>query len=194
MVPRRFRPQNAFLSVLWSNSSTFPVEVFLLVFFRPHQLGLLMRALLVVAVVWARHVLLVVLHLVLCPLTARQVLLVKMPLVVLLLAARLVLLVTMPLVCLLELSLVLAVVRPRPGQGSTALRGRRFAGQVSVEPDAAGRVGFIESASAQAELASGGDFRFSASYLGRFAEGDNVWFSARQLPTGRWEAFDLVHF
>ena len=74
--------------------------------------------------------------------------------------------------------------RPRPGQGSTALRGRRFAGQVSVEPDAAGRVGFIESTSAQAELASGGDFRFSASYLGRFAEGDNVWFSARQLPTG----------
>ena len=79
-------------------------------FSRPHQLGLLMRALLVVAVVWARHVFLVILHLVLCLLTARQVLLVKMPLVVLLLAARLVLLVTMPLVCFLELSLVLAVL------------------------------------------------------------------------------------
>ena len=58
--------------------------------------------------------------------------------------------------------------RPRPRQGSTALRGRRFGGQVFLEPDAAGRVGFIESASAQAELAYGGDFRFSASYLGRF--------------------------
>ena len=109
-VQRRFRQQNAFLSGLWSKSSTFLVEVFLLVFFRPHQLGLLMRALLVVAVVWARRVLLVILHLVLCLLTARQVLLVKMPLVVLLLASRLVLLVTMPLVCLLELSLVLAVI------------------------------------------------------------------------------------
>ena len=64
--------------------------------------------------------------------------------------------------------------RPRPGQGSTALRGRRFAGQVFVEPDAAGRVGFIESASAQVELAYGGDFRFSASYLGRFFTGDDV--------------------
>ena len=82
--------------------------------------------------------------------------------------------------------------RPRPGQGSTALRGRRFAGQVFVEPDAAGRVGFIESASAQAELACGGDFRFSASYLGRFFTGDDVTLSARQLPTGRWEAFDLA--
>ena len=84
--------------------------------------------------------------------------------------------------------------RPRPGQGSTALRGRRFVGQVFVEPAAAGRVGFLESVSAQAELAFGGDFRFSASYRGRFADGDYVWFSARQLPTGRWEAFDLVHF
>ena len=84
--------------------------------------------------------------------------------------------------------------RPRPGQGSTALRGRRFAGQVFLEPDAAGRVGFIESASAQAELASGGDFRFSASYLERFFTGDDVIFSARQLPTGRWEAFDQEHF
>ena len=84
-------PRNAVLSGLWSNSLTFPVEVFLLVFFRPHQLGLLMRALLVVAVVWARHVLLVKLHSVPCLLAARQVLLVKMPLVVLLLAARLVL-------------------------------------------------------------------------------------------------------
>ena len=84
--------------------------------------------------------------------------------------------------------------RPRPGQGSTALRGRRFVGQVFVEPDAAGSVGFLESVSAQAELAFEGDFRFSASYRGRFADGDYVWFSARQLPTGRWEAFDLVHF
>ena len=82
--------------------------------------------------------------------------------------------------------------RPRPGQVSTALRGRRFAGQVFLEPDAAGRVGFIESASAQAELACGGDFRFSASYLGRFFTGDDVMFSARQLPTGGWEAFDLA--
>ena len=64
--------------------------------------------------------------------------------------------------------------RPRPGQGSTALRGRRFVGQVFVEPDAAGRVGFIESVSVQAELAFGGDFRFSASYRGRFAEEDYV--------------------
>ena len=48
--------------------------------------------------------------------------------------------------------------RPRPGQGSTALRGRRFAGQVFVKPNAAGRVGFIESAAAQVELACGGDF------------------------------------
>ena len=39
---------DAVLSGLWSNSLTFPVEVFLLVFSRPHQLGLLMRALLVV--------------------------------------------------------------------------------------------------------------------------------------------------
>ena len=84
--------------------------------------------------------------------------------------------------------------RPRPGQGSTALRGRRFVGQVFVEPAAAGRVGFLESVSAQAELAFEGDFRFSASSRGRFADGDYVWFSARQLPTGRWEAFDLVHF
>ena len=74
--------------------------------------------------------------------------------------------------------------RPRPGQGSTALRGRRFTGQVFVEPDAAGRVGFIESASAQAELASVGDFRFSASYRGRFAEGDYVWFSVGSVRPG----------
>ena len=83
---------------------------------------------------------------------------------------------------------------PRPGQGSTALRGRRFAGQVFLEPDAAGSEGFIESASAQAELAYRFDFRFSASYLGRFFTGDDVTFSARQLPTGWWEAFDLEHF
>ena len=54
------------------------VESWVMVFFRPHQLGLLMRALLFVAVVWARLVLLV-----------------TMPLAVLLLVARLVLLVTM---------------------------------------------------------------------------------------------------
>ena len=84
--------------------------------------------------------------------------------------------------------------RPRPGQGSTALCGRRFVGQVFVEPAAAGRVGFLESVSAQAELAFGGDFRFSASCRGRVADGDYVWFSARQLPARRWEAFDLVHF
>ena len=178
-----FSSAERILSVLWSNSSTFPVEVFLLVFFRPHRLELLMRALLVVAVVWARHVLLVMLHFVLCLLTARQVLLVKVPLVVLLLAARLVLLVTMPLVCLLEVSLVLAV---------KGLAQDRVQQQVFLEPDAAGRVGFIESASAQAELASGGDFRFSASYLGRFFTGDDVIFSARQLPTGRWIIFRVA--
>ena len=60
------------------------------------------------------------------------------------------------------------------GQCSTARRGRQFAGQVFLEPDAAGCVGFIESASAQAELACGGDFQFSASYLGRFFTGDEV--------------------
>ena len=55
-------------------------------------------------------------------------------------------------------------------------RGRRFVGQVLFGRDAAGRDGFIESA--QAELNSGGDFRFSASYCGRFVAGDHVWFSA----------------
>ena len=59
-------------------------------------------------------------------------------------------------------------------------------------PDAAGRNGFIESLSAQAELGNDSDFVFNASYLGRFAVGDDVWFSARQFPTGWREAFDLV--
>ena len=79
-----------------------------------------------------------------------------------------------------------------PGQGSTAPRGRRFAGQVFLVPDAAGRTGFIECLSAQAELDTGSDFVCNGPYLGRFAVGDDVWFSARQLPTGWWEAFDLV--
>ena len=117
-----FHLQYAFLSGLWSKSSIFLVEVFLvslpdrvqqrfvvqnmstfqfltvveswvMVFFRPHQLGLLMRALLLVAVVWARHFLLV-----------------KMPLAVLLLAARLVLLVTMPLVIFLLVAWLVLIV------------------------------------------------------------------------------------
>ena len=87
---------------------------------------------------------------------------------------------------------VVEVLRAVPGQDSTASRGRRFVGQVLLAPDAAGRDGFIESSSAQAELNSGGDFRFSASCCGRFVAGDHVWFSARQLPTGWWEAFDLI--
>ena len=106
----RDRAQHRFVK---QNMSTFQfltvVESWVMVFFRPHQLGLLMRALLFVAVVWARLVLLVTMPLAVLLLVARQVLLVKMPLVVLLLAARLVLLVTTPLVCLLELDLVLAV-------------------------------------------------------------------------------------
>ena len=71
-------------------------------------------------------------------------------------------------------------------------RCRRYAGQVFLLPGAAGQGGSIESATAQAELAHGGDFVFSASYLGRFAIGDDVTFSARQLPTGFWKAFDLA--
>ena len=72
-----------------------------------------------------------------------------------------------------------------PGQGSTA-------SQVLVVLDAAGRDGSVDSLSAQAELNSGGNFRFSASYWGRFVGGADVWFSARQLPSSRWEAFELV--
>ena len=75
----RDRAQQRFVK---QNMSTFQflmvVESWVMVFFRPHQLGLLMRALLFVAVVWARLVLLV-----------------TMPLAVLLLVPRLVLLVTM---------------------------------------------------------------------------------------------------
>ena len=82
--------------------------------------------------------------------------------------------------------------RSVPGQGSTASRGRRFVGHVLVVHDADGRDGWIEFLSAQAELSSGGVFRFLASYWGRFVAGADVWFSARELPTGRWEAFDLV--
>ena len=43
-------------------------------------------------------------------------------------------------------------------QGSTALGGRWFVGQVFFAPDAVGPDGFIESLTAQAELDSGGDF------------------------------------
>ena len=57
---------------------------------------------------------------------------------------------------------------------------------------AAGQGGFIEPATAQAEVAYGGDFVFLASYLGRFAMGGDVTFSARQGPTGLWEASDLA--
>ena len=57
---------------------------------------------------------------------------------------------------------------------------------VFLAPDAPGRDGFVESATAQAELNYGGDFVFSASYIGRFAAGDDVMFSVRQLhrPVG----------
>ena len=49
--------------------------------------------------------------------------------------------------------------RTAPRGGSTAPpRGRRFAGQVFLVPDAAGRGGFIQSLTAQAELNSGVTF------------------------------------
>ena len=67
-----------------------------------------------------------------------------------------------------------------------------FAGQVFLALDAAVRGGFIEFPTAQAELNSGGDFRFSSSLVGRFASGDDVMFFGRQLPTGWWEAFNLA--
>ena len=52
-----------------------------------------------------------------------------------------------------------------------------------MEPNAAGLDGITECPAAQAELGFRGDFAFSASYLGRFAVGDDVLFSVRQLPT-----------
>ena len=57
---------------------------------------------------------------------------------------------------------------------------RCWAGWLHPIPDSSGR----------AELKD--DFRLSSSYPGRFATGDVVRFSARQLPTGWSEAFDLV--
>ena len=69
-------------------------------------------------------------------------------------------------------------------------KGRRRVGLVLLMPDAGGRLGVMESATAQAELDHGSDFVFSASYFGRFAVGDDVMFSARRMPAGFWEAFD----
>ena len=68
----------------------------------------------------------------------------------------------------------------------------RYVGQVFLLPGAVGLGGFIESATAQTDLANRGDFVFSASYLGHSAIGDDAMFSARQLPTSWWEAFDLA--
>ena len=63
-------------------------------------------------------------------------------------------------------------------------RSRRYAGQVFVLLDAAGQGGFLESATAQAELAYDGGFVYSASYLGRFGIGDDVTFSAAHRLVG----------
>ena len=82
--------------------------------------------------------------------------------------------------------------RKRVEERMLRYRGRRHTGQVFLVPNAAGRDGFTDSATAQAELNCGSDFRFSTSYLGRVAVGDDVMFSARRLPAGCWEAFDLA--
>ena len=51
-----------------------------------------------------------------------------------------------------SVELVLCVLKIFSGEGSTALRGRGFAGQVFSVPDAAGRDGFTESLTGQAEM------------------------------------------
>ena len=75
---------------------------------------------------------------------------------------------------------------------STALCGRRFGwGQVFLEPDAAGREGFIESrVSAGTCWLTGTTSGSPRPTWGAFFTGDHVTFlPSRQLPTGWWEAF-----
>ena len=72
-------------------------------------------------------------------------------------------------------------------------RGRRYAGQVLLVPDAGGRLGVIESATAQGELDHGSDFVFSESFFGRFAVDDDVLLFPPRLPIGEGLGIPSIH-